>query len=102
MTSKSGIGSNSGMSEFYRPSDALDASLAVDLPADLGRGGSGVRVRDRHAALVRDLLQTLERPGHVSDRLRQDRLLEIGRAACRGGGGILVGAGPACSGRDTT
>src|SRR5699024_6385187 len=75
MTSKSGIGSISAMSEFYRPSDALDASLAVDLPADLGRGGSEVRVRDRHAAFVRDLLQTLERPGHVSDRLRQNGLL---------------------------
>src|SRR5699024_6983715 len=75
MTSKSGIGSISAMSEFYRPSDALNASLAVDLSPDLGRRGSEVRVRDRHAALIRDLLQTFERPGHVSDRLRQDRLL---------------------------
>src|SRR5699024_8956652 len=62
-------------SVFYRPSDALDASLAVDLPADLGRGGSEVRVRGRRAALVRGLLQTLERPGHVRERLRQNGLL---------------------------
>src|SRR5699024_4341183 len=74
MTSKSGIGSISAMSEFYRPSAALDASLAVGLPAGLGRGGAEGRVRDRPAGLVRGLLQTAERPGHVSDRLRRNGL----------------------------
>src|SRR5699024_11140497 len=69
-------GSDSVIAEFYRPSDPVDPLLAADLRRHLTSVALEHRILDDHAAVAgRDLLQTLERPGHVSDRLRQDRLL---------------------------
>src|SRR5699024_7242410 len=68
-------GSDSVISEFYRPSDPVDPLLAADLRRHLTSVALEHRILDDHAAFVRDLLQTLERPGHVSDRLRQNGLL---------------------------